>query len=78
MIAITTIIAITRKIPNPIPALKIPVIALHDENNIEISSKENITDSLEFFIFFLILKLLFNDFTRIPTGVSNKKICHEF
>jgi len=48
--AMMIIIAITMKIPNPIPALKIPAIALHDEKSNAIIRRLRAISTLEFFI----------------------------
>jgi len=48
--AIITNIARTKKIPKPMPALKIPLITLHELTITDRRIKENIELNLDFFI----------------------------
>ena len=42
--------AMTRKIPNPMPALKIPAMASHELNTVETITSKNALRKFEFFI----------------------------
>ncbi|MEO7308360.1 MAG: hypothetical protein ABIR78_13495 [Ferruginibacter sp.] len=71
----SAITATTIKMPKPIPALKIPAIALQELRVLEMSNKRNTESILKFFI---LRSFLYNQFrlilcTALPVMFMNKE-----